>query len=146
MSSTDLQVKSKIGKQAYAAVRQKILEHMESFVENIYDLHRLTRRQHHLESICDDKEAYAAELQSLMLPSGAQEKAATGGSPEKVEEVLIPSLTRVSGSSESCASHCLSISLWRLGGQHYLGHIGNVHALCQCPSRVIAGRQTGKGD
>ena len=89
-SFTGLQVKSRIGKQAYAAVRQKILRHMEAFVENIYDLHRLTRRQHHLESICEDKGAYRAELQGLVLPPDGQEKAATGGSPKKVDEVPCP--------------------------------------------------------
>lgn len=44
-----LQIKVKLGQKAYAATRDRILRHMETFVEDIYDLHRLTRRQHHLE-------------------------------------------------------------------------------------------------
>ncbi len=65
------QIKLKLGRKAYSAVRQKILKHMETFVENIYDLHRLTRRQHHLEGICEDKEMYAAELARLVAPAAA---------------------------------------------------------------------------
>ena len=147
MSLTDLQVKSKIGKQAYAAVRQKILEHMEAFVENIYDLHRLTRRQHHLESICGDKEAFAAELQGLMLPTGVQEKAAIGGTPEKADEVLTPRLTHARRSPESV---CITLpfhlalqswraALWRPPWQHSCSdrHLTNV-------PRVFL--QAGKGE
>lgn len=83
-----LQVRARLGNEAYAAVRERILEHMEVFVENIYDLHRLTRRQHHLESICEDKDAYAAELHRLVSPEAPREDdARAAGAAEKAEEV-----------------------------------------------------------
>ena len=106
-----LQVRAKIGGEAYSAVRDRILEHMETFVENIYDLHRLTRRQHHLESICEDKEKYAAELHRLVSPSAELETAGTenveaapepAAEAEKVHEVPVLPLSHLSASLISC--------------------------------------------
>ena len=86
-------------------------------MENIYDLHRLTRRQHHLEGICEDKEAYRAELQELLSPQGGQEEAATGGSPEKVAEVLFPRWTHVCRNPDSaCIILPLRLALESLKG------------------------------
>ena len=82
-----LQIKAKLGQKAYTATRDRILRHMETFVENIYDLHRLTRRQHHLEGICDDKERYAAELHRLTAPSAEPERPEAAAEPENVPEV-----------------------------------------------------------
>ena len=82
-----LQIKAKLGPEVYAAVRDRILEHMETFVENIYDLHRLTRRQHHLEGICEDQEKYAAELQRLVSPLPEPERAAAAAEPEQALQV-----------------------------------------------------------
>ena len=82
-----LQVKAKLGQKAYTATRDRILKHMEVFVENIYDLHRLTRRQHHLEGICEDRERYAAELHRLMVPSSAPERLEDAAEPEEAAEV-----------------------------------------------------------
>ena len=82
-----LQIKAKLGQEVYAAVRDRILEHMETFVENIYDLHRLTRRQHHLEGICEDQEKYAAELRRLVLPLPEAEGPAAAAEPEQALQV-----------------------------------------------------------
>ena len=83
-----MQIKAKLGQKAYTATRDRILRHMETFVEDIYDLHRLTRRQHHLEGICDDKERYAAELHRLTAPSAEPERPEAAAEPENVPEVV----------------------------------------------------------
>ena len=84
-----LQIKAKLGEKAYTATRDRILKHMEVFVEDIYDLHRLTRRQHHLEGICEDRERYAAELRRLTAPSPEPERLEDAAEPEEAEEVRI---------------------------------------------------------
>lgn len=43
-----------------------MLHHQETFVEQLYDLHRLVRRQQHLEANCRQREAYNAELHRLV--------------------------------------------------------------------------------
>ncbi len=55
-----------MGQQAYDDLRELVLHHQETFVEQLYDLHRLTRRQQHLEANCGQRAAYNAELQSLV--------------------------------------------------------------------------------
>ena len=60
------QVISRMGQQAYDDLRELVLHHQETFVEQLYDLHRLTRRQQHLEANCGQRAAYNAELQSLV--------------------------------------------------------------------------------
>lgn len=114
------QIKAKLGRKAYSAVRRRILEHMEVFVENIYDLHRLTRRQHHLEGICEDKETYAAELARLVAPASADPPsvqpepaaavAAAGAAPslEKPEQEVITCLLQAPACAEThlCRRAC----------------------------------------
>ncbi|BDA48508.1 hypothetical protein COCOBI_12-1880 [Coccomyxa sp. Obi] len=56
---------NRMGQQAYDDLRELVLHHQETFVEQLYDLHRLTRRQQHLEANCGQRAAYNAELQSL---------------------------------------------------------------------------------
>lgn len=56
----------RIGQEAFSALRDAVLEHEETFVEQIYDLHRLIRRQRHLEANCKQPAAYNAELQRLV--------------------------------------------------------------------------------
>ena len=74
--------KPSLGRKAYTATRDRILRHMETFVEDIYDLHRLTRRQHHLEGICEDRERYVAELHRLTAPSAEPERPEDAAEPE----------------------------------------------------------------
>ena len=114
------QIKAKLGRKAYSAVRRRILEHMEVFVENIYDLHRLARRQHHLEGICEDKETYAAELARLVAPASANPPsaepepaaavAAAGAAPslEKPEQEVITCLLQAPVCAEThlCRQPC----------------------------------------
>jgi len=121
-----LQIRAKIGGEAYSAVRDRILEHMEAFVEHIYDLHRLTRRQHHLESICEEKDKYAAELHRLVSPSAEPETAEAenvepapepAAESEKVDKVPIAPLSCLSAPFISCIlsdfspRHPVSLSL-----------------------------------
>ncbi len=82
-----LQIKAKLGQKAYTATRDRILRHMETFVEDIYDLHRLTRRQHHLEGILEDRERYVAELHRLTAPSAEPEGPEAAAEPEGAAEV-----------------------------------------------------------
>ena len=114
------QIKAKLGRKAYLAVRRRILEHMEVFVENIYDLHRLARRQHHLEGICEDQETYAAELARLVAPASAYPPsaepepaaavAAAGAAPslEKPEQEVITCLLQAPAFAEThlCRQPC----------------------------------------
>jgi hypothetical protein len=64
-------VKNKIGQEEYDKLRGVVLHHQETFVEQLYDLHRLVRRQQHLEANCRQRPAYNAELQRLVSISVA---------------------------------------------------------------------------
>ncbi|CAL5223612.1 g6152 [Coccomyxa viridis] len=81
-------IKAKLGQKAYTATRDRILRHMETFVEDIYDLHRLTRRQHHLEGILEDRERYVAELHRLTAPSAEPEGPEAAAEPEGAAEAM----------------------------------------------------------
>ena len=59
------QVMRRIGKEAYGDLQQTIIGHQEVFNQQIYELHRLTRQQRHLEAPIKDGAPYQAELARL---------------------------------------------------------------------------------
>ncbi|KAK9917418.1 hypothetical protein WJX75_004172 [Coccomyxa subellipsoidea] len=71
-------VKNKIGQEEYDKLRGVVLHHQETFVEQLYDLHRLVRRQQHLEANCRQRPAYNAELQRLEVAQQGSGEGAAG--------------------------------------------------------------------
>ena len=58
-----------LGAQGFAGLRARLLQHQDVFLQQMFDLHRCARRQAQLVAVCDQPEAVAAALESVMASS-----------------------------------------------------------------------------
>ncbi len=79
-----------LGAKRFAALRARLLQHQDVFLQQMFDLHRCARRQQQLVAVCDRPEAMTAALAAVMASSREASQQAGTREPSSAPATAAP--------------------------------------------------------
>lgn len=82
-------MKQLLGKQKFKELRGAVISHQDTFMQQLWDLHRLSRRQEYLMAVCDEPDKLRAETARMQAEPQAAARVSTQGPYLSAEEFSI---------------------------------------------------------